>query len=337
MAPELAHPERDILDSFNRHLETEHAASGGRLILSRRESGRAFFLLRDLNAGTTTELPFTAILDENRLRAYSRVDGPYVLFTDFDANLDIFDTQTKQTRTITHPQGVVVSATVSRQTGDVLYQVRRIPGGPKVFIRRSGEEKSILVTKALPGEWSPDGRFFTLKRWSPIEEAWSWWIYNKELEPVANLGEFGASNSVEWAPTSDKITYEATFAKPSFYLLHLDRSPGDFRVSRVEYVKPPSGWSYSNVHWSPDGRRIAFDASRLGDETGDESTIRVLDLDSGEHYLINVEALPFHWSWKSRTKLYAEISSNRFAPKSHTSGSTYTEPPKLLVEYSLPE
>jgi hypothetical protein len=315
--------ERNTALQLQKQQRVAHVASEGRVVLSERRGATSVrFTLRDFERGTSVTLPFEATHGpRERERYYLRVDGRYVLFTEgLSSQLSIFNTRTGQVRHVSHDGENIVGGSISSTTGDVLYQVREgLARNPRVFLLRKGEQTPTLVAEAMGGQWSPGGRFFTLVKRRPPQERektrkWDWWVYNKEAEPVLSLRRYGRSNEVEWAPTSDglKLAFGA-LDEIGFYILHLASQGEDLDVTEARYIEPPEGWGFSGLHWSTDGSRLAFGAWAPGDETGEDSQLRVLTDRTYEQYV----ALPSagamsigtpDWNWASPGALHVVLT-----------------------------
>lgn len=315
--------ERNTALRLQEQEEVVHVASGGRVVVSERQGANSVqFTLRDLERGTSMALPFEATHGpRERERYYLRMDGRYVLFTEgLSSRLSIFDTQTGQVRYVTHPGENMVGGSVSPATGDVLYEVREGRAkNPRVFLLRKGEQDPTLIAKAMGGQWSPDGRFFTLVKRRPPQERekrrkWDWWIYTQEGESLLNLRRYGSSNAVEWAPTIDELKLAfGSLHEAGFYILHLSRQGQGLEVAEARYVEPPEGWGFSGMHWSTDGSRLAFGAWAPGDETGEDSQLRVLNDRTYEQYvaLPSVGAMSIgssDWNWSSPRTLHVQLT-----------------------------
>ena len=119
--PEPLRAERVAVRALGDNDRVERVRAGGHVV-AWHEDGH--FTLRDLAAGTSTELPFTSPSTRYTLT----MDERHIYFAHPEnPELVIYELETGKTQTLSHPQGTVLTASISGR-GDTVFQVRPTRG-----------------------------------------------------------------------------------------------------------------------------------------------------------------------------------------------------------------
>lgn len=323
-------PRRSTVMEIPANQDVRRIASDGAVVTSRWKisagedpnyhlaEGTVTFTLHDPVRGDSTTLPFRPSVSQSQYERVTevRVDGPYVSFSDVrDPDIDIYNRETGEVRRLTHPGGGRINdVSVSLKNGDLLYERRKGPvTKPRVYLWRRGESEPTLIsnTDTFTPQWAPSGDLFLLRK---VQEAgrgdggsYSWWIYSSDGKPLLDLSRYGRPSQADWSPDSEKIALEVRSEPLGLFILYLDEDGPSVEVERARYIAPPEEKYLSAPQWSPDGKKLAYTAWHIGDQSGARTELRLLEDGSYRRYSAGAgSAATFiadPWTWTSPTVL----------------------------------
>jgi len=191
--------------------------------------------------------------------------------------------------------GNVVNASIF-DINNIIYQVRTKENEAKTYlVRNDGQPK--FITDGLGGRWSPDGKWFLVKKNQTNPDKSSGKkrkillsIFDSDGNKMIETSEFGSSNWIRWSPTSDKIVY-TEFGSGGFYIIYLKEQNGNLSIDHSYHFRPEQDENkyYFTIEpeFSPDGTKISFIRSIEDGHFTYNQNIWILEDGSYQYYQVS--------------------------------------------------
>jgi len=243
------------------------------------------FYLSDVDNPSSEVLLLTAQADAKpSVRLREDVNFVYYRFTEMGrAILGIYKVVTGERLYIKDPAKDIVSASVSPVNGLILYQARepwqnrkrKETDYPQVFMAEPNGTNARFITNGMGERWSPDGKWFLVKRpernvdtSSGKRTNWELCIFSADGKFKLELEGFERASTYQWSPTSDHIVL-GMYSGKGFQVLALKESDGSLEVVKVHDFTAGDDWRIGlrQPSWSLDGKKISYIKS-YSDERG---------------------------------------------------------------------
>lgn len=293
-----------VTSSENKISEVLDISNIGQLIIRETENNIQKYYLVDVINNPPPKLIFTSSQVQGNSIWFSE-NSRFIIFCPNDGTrfiVKIYDTNDESIKEISDKEGDVVRASLVDKNR-ILFDVRRPREYPKVYMYLEGTETPNYITEGIGAFWSPDGKWFLVKKGEYVKDAsntkrakvFGYKIIKQPLYSIFNTAgqkildiEKQDVHYIKWSPKSDKIVLELN---NKVCLIFLKTSNDQLTIEYEYYFERISKEGENmagaeNPTWSPDANWISYIRNVENGHTILENSIFVYNINTHQQHSV---------------------------------------------------